>query len=426
MWRIAMISEHASPTATPGSTDCGGQNIYVDQVSRELARLGHRVDVYTRADGPNLATRHWRDGVRIIPVPAGPRVPIPKDDIWPHIDEFLAETDRLGQMNGPYDIIHGNFWMSGWVSSHLKTRWNVPFVQIFHALGAIKRLQQGDADTSSPERFAVERSVLAAADRIIAQCPSEVEDLADHYDADVGKIQVVPSGVDLSLFYPIPRDQARAELGLAPDENILVYVGRLQPRKDVANLVRAVAALRQVGLSGRLFERVRLVVVGGETPNGDLAREPEMRRLIRIAEELGIRERVTFVGRRPADRLRWYYSAADVFTSTPWYEPYGLTPLEAMACGTPAVGSAVGGIGFTIADGETGFLVPPRSPEILARRLALILSEEDLGHRFARNARRRVEEQFTWEAVAAKTARIYAEVLGTHVHSTSETRSGNQ
>jgi len=218
-------------------------------------------------------------------------------------------------------------------------------------------------------------------------------------------------------FFPIPRDEARAALGLDLTEKILVYVGRLQPRKDVANLVRALAALRERDLAPLEFSRIRLLVVGGETEEGDLAREPEMRRLAGIAEDLGVRERVTFTGRRPSDKLCWYYSAADVFVTTPWYEPYGLTPLEAMACGTPAVCSAVGGITFTVADGETGFLVPPRAPEVLAERLALILTEEEVRGRFARNARRRVEEQFTWSAVAAKTAKVYAEVLGTYAQS---------
>jgi len=417
MRRVAMISEHASPIANMGSADCGGQNIYVDQVSRQLARLGYQVDVYTRADSPDRAPRAWRDGVRIIPVAAGPLAPIPKDEIWPHIDAFVAETDRLGQVYGPYDLIHGNFWMSGWAGGYLKARWRIPFVQIFHALGIIKRIHQGEADTSPPDRLAAERFVLATADRVIAQCPSEVHELVQHYDADVSRIRVVPSGVDQTRFFPIPRDEARAALGLDLTEKILVYVGRLQPRKDVANLVRALAALRERDLAPLEFSRIRLLVVGGETEEGDLAREPEMRRLAGIAEDLGVRERVTFTGRRPSDKLCWYYSAADVFVTTPWYEPYGLTPLEAMACGTPAVCSAVGGITFTVADGETGFLVPPRAPEVLAERLALILTEEEVRGRFARNARRRVEEQFTWSAVAAKTAKVYAEVLGTYAQS---------
>lgn len=411
MPRIAMISEHASPLANLGGTDSGGQNTYVDQVSRELSALGFEVDVYTRADRPDAAPCLWQAGVRIIPVPAGPPSPIPKDEIWPQIDQFLEATDRLARQYGPYDLIHGNFWMSGWVGAHLRARWGVPFVQIFHALGAIKRLHQGEADTSPPDRDATERFVLERADLVIAQCPSEVDDLVTYYQADARKIRVVPSGVDLSCFAPVPRREARAELGLAAEESIIIYVGRLLPRKDVANLIEALARFKAASAAPDP-RPCRLLVVGGETDTADLAHEPEMRRLIALAERRGIREHITFVGRRPAQLLRWYYSAADVFATTPWYEPYGLTPLEAMACGIPAVCSAVGGITYTVADGETGFLVPPHQPQALAERLALILSDDRLRQRLSVNARDRVEEHFTWRTVAAETAKIYQEALG--------------
>lgn len=407
MPRIAMISEHASPLATPGSTDAGGQNVYVDQVSRGVARLGFEVDVFTRADHPGaVASIGLAEGVRLIPVVAGPLAPLSKDQIWQHIGQFLVETERLADENGPYDLIHGNFWMSGWIGAQLKQRLGLPFVQIFHALGAVKRRYQGQADTSPVERCEVERAVLHAADLVIAQCPGEVAELVALYGADEHRLRVVPSGVDLSRFFPIARAEARRKLGLPDHERILVYVGRLLPRKDVANLIRSLAVLRR-----RPVPPFRLVVVGGETTDARLDREPEIRRLIGIAEDLGVTHLVTFVGRRSSDQLRWYYSAGDVFVSTPWYEPYGLTPLEAMACGTPAVCSAVGGITFTVVDGVTGFLVPPREPEALADRLALILGDDELRQRLARNARRRVTELFTWSTVSRRTADVYQELL---------------
>jgi glycosyltransferase involved in cell wall biosynthesis len=406
MARIAMISEHASPTATLGSTDCGGQNVYVDQISRGLANLGHEVDVYTRMDAPNQEKPYlWARGVRVIRVPAGPATPIPKDRIWRYIRDFADGTERLGASHGPYDLIHGNFWMSGWVSARLKRRWNVPFVQIFHALGAVKRVHQGEADTSPEERIDVERDVLAAADRIIAQCPSEADELERLYGAMPDQIRVVPSGVDLDRFFSIPRDLARAELGLPRDEHLLVYVGRLLPRKDVANIVEAMPRIK------REVDHVRLVVVGGETEEPRLEAEPEMRRLMALASDRGVEEGVTFVGRKRSDRLRWYYSAADVFVSTPWYEPYGLTPLEAMACGTPVVCAAVGGIPYTVADGRTGFLVPPRDPEALADRVVRTLTDESLRRRFADAARRRAEDVFSWHNVVRETALVYQELL---------------
>lgn len=450
MRRVMMISEHASPVATMGSTDCGGQNVYVDQVARGLARLSWQVDVYTRADGPDLSPIRWADGVRILPVRAGPLAPIPKDDIWLYIEEFVASTEALAATFGPYDLVHGNFWMSGWAGARLKAKLGLPLVQIFHALGAVKRKYQGDADTSPPDRLDAERQVVDAADVLLAQCPTERAELIEFYDADPARIRVVPSGVDLDRFAPVPRDEARRALGLPLDERIAVYVGRLLPRKDVANVIEAFGILlggeARVGATAARVPRVldegelltvaagsrhgwieqprrphavavvdrptpdyRLLVVGGETPDADLAREPEMRRLIALADELGVGDRVTFVGRRPSQDLRWYYSAADVFVTTPWYEPYGLTPLEAMACGIPAVCAGVGGITYTVADGETGFLVPPRRPDLLADQLDRVLRDDTLRSRLARAARARVERQFTWDTVARRTAAVFEE-----------------
>lgn len=410
MTRILMLSEHASPIAHLGSTDAGGQNVYVDQLSRGLRRYSVEVDVYTRADAPGQPTVVFREGGgRVIHVPAGPPAPIPKDQIWPHIGEFLAATEDLAACYGPYDLIHANFWMSGWVGVQLRERWGIPLVQIFHALGAVKRQHQGEADTSPAHRVEIERQVVRATDRIIAQCPHEVEELVGLYGANPERVRVIPSGVDVSHFFPIPRRLARQALGLPLDERIIVYVGRMLPRKDVENVIRALALLGRQ--TARTMAPVRLIAVGGETEEGCLDQEPEIRRLTAIAEDLGVRDRVSFVGRRPSERLRWYYSAADVFVSTPWYEPYGLTPLEAMACGTPAVCSAVGGITFTVVDGETGFLVPPRQPAALADRLALILFDDILRRRLARNTRKRVEELFTWATVAERTAELYQDVL---------------
>jgi glycosyltransferase involved in cell wall biosynthesis len=409
MSRIAMISEHASPVATLGSTDCGGQNVYVDQVSRGVAKLGNRVDIYTRVDNPNQSRPfEWSDGVRVVPVRAGPARPIAKDVIWSHLDEFLANTRELMAALGPYDVIHGNFWMSGWVGAQLRRELDARFIQIFHALGAIKRLHQGEADTSPADRCEVERAVLDVADRVIAQCPAEVDDLVSLYGADTAKLRVVPSGVDLARFFPLDRNEARHELRLSPDERIVVYVGRLLPRKDVANLIEALAILRDHSVG--LRRHVRLIVVGGETVGPILDQEPEMCRLIQLALARDVAPQVTFVGRKPSDYLRWYYSAADVFVTTPWYEPYGLTPLEAMACGIPVVCSGVGGITYTVADGVTGFLVPPRQPKPLADRLANVLADDKLRLALGRSARRRVVEDFSWSTVALRTAEVYREL----------------
>lgn len=403
-----MLSEHATPVALLGGEDAGGQNVYVDQVSRNVASLGYEVDVFTRRDDSQFPEEiQWAPGVRVVNLQAGPVRFIKKDPMWQYMPAFRDSLKEYAQRKGrSYDLIHANFWMSGWVACEVKAHFKAPVVEIFHALGKIKRMHQGEADTSPEERVVVEYGVIDQADRIIAQCPNEMQELVTLYDADPSKIEVIPSAVDIETFKPVPKDVARAELGLGLDERIALYVGRMLPRKGIDNVVDAFALV-----SARTTEPVRLIIVGGETGDGDPMQTPEIRRLVDRASRLGIRHLVEFPGKRPQKSLKSYYSAADVSISTPWYEPFGLTPLEAMACGTPVIGSDVGGIKFTVADGETGFLVPARNPVALAERMQLLLTDRSLARSMGRSARSRVERMFTWKKVAERTVDIYESLM---------------
>jgi glycosyltransferase involved in cell wall biosynthesis len=199
---------------------------------------------------------------------------------------------------------------------------------------------------------------------------------------------------------------ARARLGWPQDEFIVLQLGRMVPRKGVDNVIRAVAHLH--GMPER--RPWRLLIVGGESTQPDEARTPEIGRLRGIAREAGIEDRVTFVGRRDRDQLRDYYLAADVFVTTPWYEPFGITPLEAMACATPVIGAAVGGIQHTVVDGLTGYLVPPEDPELLALRLDDLRRHPEIARLMGRAGLQRVQREFTWDGVAFKLAGVYAQV----------------
>src|ERR671934_3021181 len=422
--RIAFLSEHASPLALLGGEDAGGQNVYVDKVSRNLGRLGYAVDVFTRCDGPDVPdVVDWAPGVRVVHLAAGPRQHVPKDQIWPFMPAFRAALLRfMARDRARYDLLHGNFWMSGWVVAGLRRQLAVPAVQIFHAMGKTKQRHQGAADTSPAERIDVELSVVRAVDRLIAQCPSERAELIDDYGAEPRTVVVIPSAVNVETFRPLPRDEARRALGLDTHELIVVYVGRMVPRKDVRNVVRAVALLTQQ--SSAAGSCCRLLLVGGETREPDPARTPEIGELQRLAAELGIAARVTFAGKQQQDVLRYFYSAGDVAVTTPHYEPFGLTPLEAMACGRPVIGSAVGGITYTIADGETGFLVPPRDPEALAACLQRLLAQPELRARMGRAARARVEHDFTWPMVAKRTAALYQTLLDSRQYAVGRRQSG--
>lgn len=404
--RIALISEHASPLAVLGGVDSGGQNVYVGQLARHLAAIGYEVDVLTRRDSELLPeVVDWVRGVRIVHVPAGPPRFVRKEELLPTMDPFLSYAYQVAQTRG-YDLVHANFWMSGLVAANLKQALGIPFVVTFHALGRVRREHQGEADQFPDVRFDIEDRIVAEADRIIAECPQDEADLIRLYNADPGRIAIIPCGFDPDEFQPINKVLARVALGLPPDEHIVLQLGRMVPRKGVDNVIRGF---------GRLVRRhhipARLLIVGGESDDPDPDATPEIGRLQAVAEEEGVADRVTFVGRRGRETLNYYYSAADVFVSTPWYEPFGITPLEAMASGTPVIGSNVGGIKFTVRDGETGYLVPPQDPDALGERLAYLYKNPKLLSVFRNHAIRRANDLFTWERVAFAMTALYEEVV---------------
>jgi phosphoheptose isomerase len=408
MKRIAMISEHASPLAMLGGVDAGGQNVYVGQLARHLAAIGYEVDVITRRDSPLLPeTAEWVRGVRIVHVPAGPPESVRKEDLLPHMEEFTANVLRLArrQRRG-YALAHANFWMSGLVAADVKQAIALPFVVTFHALGRVRRAFQRAADQFPDARFAIEDRIVAEADQVIAECPQEAEDLIRYYNADPARITVVPGGFDPTEFWPISKALARVSLGLNPDQPVILQLGRLVPRKGVDTVVRGFARLRREhGVNARLL------IVGGDSNDPDPSLTPEIGRLRGVAREEGVEDAVTFVGRRGREVLKYYYSAADVFVTTPWYEPFGITPLESMACGTPVVGANVGGIKFTVRDGETGYLVPPDDAAAIAERIAHLYRHPRLLNVFRRQAIKRANDLFTWDHVATGVATVYEDVL---------------
>jgi D-inositol-3-phosphate glycosyltransferase len=418
--RIAFLSEHASPLAALGGADAGGQNIYVAEVSQNLARFGYAIDIFTRRDSPDLPeVVECGQGVRVVSLLAGPKQPRPKDELWPFMSEFRDSLLHFMERDEThYDLVHANFWMSGWVATEIRRRLGIPVVQIFHAMGKTKRFHQKKVDTSPGDRIKTEVDIIREADRIIAQCPNEREELINDYGADPDKIVLIPSAVNSRIFQPVVLDEARHRIGLDTNGKVIVYVGRMLPRKDIRNIIRALAILVQQNerSKGSPASLLTLMIVGGETLEPDPIATPEIGELQNLAAEVGVTDYVRFIGKRQPEELSDYYSAGDVAVTTPWYEPFGLTPLEAMACGRPVIGSAVGGITYTIKDGETGYLVPPRDPEALAARLQQMFSQPELCTKMGLAARRRVEREFSWPIVAMRTGALYETLLAERLH----------
>ncbi|HET9580923.1 MAG TPA: glycosyltransferase family 1 protein [Usitatibacter sp.] len=408
MLKIALVSEHASPIALVGGVDSGGQNIYVAHVARQLARAGHAVDVFTRCDNcvqPEVVD--WQPNVRVVHVPAGPKVFVAKEKLLEYMDDFGDWMAGFFQRERrSYDVVHANFFMSGWAALRAAMHVPVPLVMTFHALGLVRRRHQGGADGFPDERFEIERRLLQEADRVVAECPQDKRDMCDLYDADPDRIDIVPCGFDPQEIAPMDRLEARRRLGWPEDEFIVLQLGRMVPRKGVDNVIRGLAALKS-----RHGRRAKLFVVGGATDEPDVEATPEIGRLMGIAEEYGVAGDVVFVGRRGRDVLPLHYAACDVFVTTPWYEPFGITPIEAMACARPVIGAKVGGIKYTVVDGETGFLVPPNDPESLAAKLAVLHEDRELARRMGEAGLARARRSFTWKRVASRLATSYRRAI---------------
>jgi D-inositol-3-phosphate glycosyltransferase len=391
--RIALVSEHASPLATLGGADAGGQNVHVAELARGLARRGDDVVVHTRRDDPCLPDRvPFAPGVTVHHLDAGPPRVLPKDDLLPHMAQF---SDRLAAEwdASPPDVVHAHFWMSALAALDAAGPLGMPVVQTFHALGVVKRRHQGVADTSPPRRLELERRIVRDVDRIVATCTDEVFELL-RLGADRRRISVVPCGVDLSLFRPDGRAEARDGA-----RSRIVSIGRLVERKGVGNVVKALAAT----------PAAELIVAGGPAAAA-LDGDPEIRRLRAIASAAGVEDRVTFAGRLGRDQVPALLRSADVVVAVPWYEPFGIVSVEAMACGVPVVASSVGGMIDTVVDGVTGLHVPPRDADALAGAVNRLLERPDLRRRLGRAGALRARERYGWDGIAGATREVYDDV----------------
>lgn len=403
-----MVSEHASPLAVLGGVDSGGQNVHVAALASEMGRRGVEVTVYTRRQDEQMAHRvRLAPGVTVEHIPAGPARELPKDELLPHMDRFADELRRAWAERRP-DLVHAHFWMSGRASIAAGKPLGLPVVQTFHALGVVKRRHQGLRDTSPPERLETEEALVRSADHIVATCTDEVFELT-RLGARAHSTSVVPCGVDVATFSPRGASERRpgrneaAQAGRRTGGGTphrLVVVSRLVERKGIGNVICALAEVPDTEL-----------IVAGGPDRAELGSDPTAERLLDLATSNGVRDRVRLRGRVERASLPALLRSADAVVCVPWYEPFGIVPLEAMACGVPVVASAVGGLTDSVVDGVTGLLVPPRSPERVAEALRTLLADPGLRASLGRAGAVRARSRYSWDRVAAATLDVYAEVL---------------
>lgn len=390
---LAVLSLHTSPLAQPGTGDSGGMNVYVRELVGSLAQAGVACDVYVR---------RWRDdlpevvdvepGFRVIHVPAGP-ADLPKEALPEVVDRFadrvLARLD-----DHPVDALHANYWLSGVAGHRVKHAANLPLVSTFHTLARVK------AETGDPEpqrRVEAEAEVIGCSDAILANSPTEADQLVELYGADPARVEVVPPGVDHAFFSPGDRGGARAALEL-DDGPVLLFVGRIQPLKGLDVAVGALAELAD--------PRATLLVVGG--PSGPVG-AAELARVRSLAERLGVAGRIRFVDPQPHHLLSTYYRAADVTVVPSRSESFGLVALESAACGTPVVAADVGGLRLLVDHGRTGFLVDERDPARYAEHVRRVLDHPDLAAELSAGSARRAR-RYTWSTTAGRLRRLYADL----------------
>jgi len=413
--RVAMISVHACPLAPPGAWETGGMNVYIREVARHLSNLGVEVDVFTRRQGPEGPDiLQFAEHARVIHISAGPPRSMPKESVVDHIAEFICNMRELviNEERG-YDLIHSHYWLSGRVAGYFKNAWHVPMVAMFHTLAELKnQTDLGQDETEGTIRLDIERLTAATADRLVASTPVDRSHLMQYYGAEEQRIGVIPCGVDLQRFQAGSRAEARRALGWN-DERVLLFVGRIQRLKGIDLLLQTAAILAERQGEGEI-PPFRVVLVGGRAePGGDDPEAREIRRLQQLAADLGVTDRVSWVGAVAHETLPAYYRAADVTVMPSTYESFGLVAVESMACGTPVVASRVGGLQVTVQDGKTGYLIPWRDPQLYADRIAALLTDPSLRRRLGTGARERAAS-LGWDSTAQGLLNLYHDLLDEH------------
>lgn len=405
--RVAVVSLHTSPLDQPGTGDAGGLNVYVARTAERMAAVGAQVDVFTRATSAHrpsvVATR---PGVRVHHLAAGPLEGLPKEDLPGQVCAFTSQLLRAGRILPRFDVVHSHYWLSGQAGWLAAERWSVPLVHTMHTMARVKNASLAAGDLPEPRmRILGEEQLIGVADRFIANTSDEAEDLISHYGADPDTVRVIHPGVDLSVFRPGDRQAARARLGIPRGDQVLLFVGRVQPLKAPDLLLRAAA--RMVRDDPRLGESLSVVICGG--PSGRLER-PE--HLVELARSLGIGGLVRFEPPTDPATLASWYRAADLVVVPSHSESFGLVAVEAQACGTPVLAARVGGLRTAVADGEGGILIDGHDEADWAEHMARLLADpwrlEAMSYRAIAHARR-----FSWAATAGATLAEYERVIAT-------------
>jgi len=402
--RIATLMVHTSPLDQAGTGDAGGMNVYVVETAKKMAQAGVAVDIFTRANKPNLPESiEISDGVNLKHLVAGPFEGLSKEELPSQLgaltSAFMNYQKQLTK--GYYSLLHSHYWISGqlgWVVSEAS---ETSLIHTMHTTAKVKNLNLAEGEKPEPQiRSIGEEQVVKAATGLIANTDAEAASLVSLYDACPDRVFVVAPGVDLQSFSPSDgKAAARARLNIAPDAILLTFVGRIQPHKGPDVLLRAAAEM--VSHSPYLRAKLAVVVIGGTSGYIN-----ELEKLKSLAKFLKIEDITHFVDPVSRTALPDWYRATDLVCVPSYSESFGLVALEAQACGTPVVATAIGGLRTAISDGISGSLVDGHDPKawsaVISRLIAeparrLLLSMGAIEH----------ASHFGWEMTARKTLDVY-------------------
>jgi D-inositol-3-phosphate glycosyltransferase len=407
--RVASLMLHTSPLEQAGTGDAGGMNVYVVESAKRIAESGVQVDIFTRANKPNLPeTVEIGDGVKVVHLEAGPYGSVTKDELPSQICALMSSYLRyeLQRPAGYYDLIHSHYWISGQLGWLVSERYGLPLIHTMHTMAKVKNQSLAEGESPEPQTRAIgEEQVVAAASALIANTASEAASLVSLYDACPDNVFVVSPGVDLRTYKVNGgKKTSRDKLKINQDQLLLLFVGRIQPHKGPEVLIRAVAEM--ISHTPALRSKLRAVVMGG--PSGNGSQEPE--RLAGLARFLGISDIVQFIPPVPRDELSDWYRAADLVCVPSYSESFGLVALEAQACGTPVVATAVGGLRAAVADGISGVLVDGHNPKAWSATLQRLLMEPQHRLLLSMGAVEHASH-FGWDSTARGILDVYDAVL---------------
>ncbi|MEK7572105.1 MAG: glycosyltransferase [Patescibacteria group bacterium] len=402
--RIAVISYHTCPLSDEKGTEIGGMNIYVLELSKQLAKKGFTIDIYTRAreaDSPKIV--QVAPNLRVIHLVAGPEAILPKKQLRQYIPEFTQALFAFIEKESlVYDLLNAHYYYSGIIGMEMKKRYQLPLTMTFHTLALMKNLvARNEGEKEDLDRIETELRLTQESDHLFAASTKDAQYITDLYNAPKDKVSVLTPGIDAALFYPTDKEMAKKQTNMDSETKTLLFVGRIEPLKGVDVLLYAIKIL----LTRAPHLRICLAIVGGDTTGATETWSEELKRLEKIRRLLGIEAAVKFIGQKKHAELPLYYNAADIVVMPSHYEAFGMTALEAMACGTPVITTDATGVSGLLDKQHASLVTSANNPIMLASKIKHLLCNQDEYQKVSREVYAQVQD-LSWEKVAERFAAL--------------------